>query len=347
MSAVSDHLAALTDPIVAVLHASDAVEARGAGTHPLGYPAPAGAVVVRAPSGVVRHDPDDLTVTVLAATPVAELDAALAEQGQFVPLDPRDSRATVGGTLAAGLSGVRRLGFGPLRDHVLEIRCVTGTGAVVKAGGPTVKNVTGYDLVRLLVGSLGTLAVFVQVTLRCRPLPSVAQWWSTASTPDDVLHNLVRPVAVLADRSRTYLRFEGEAADAAAVRATVGDAVEIEGVAPPGETCRGRISVPPGALPAVGAALDATGPGISWVGEWGVGTMHVGCSSSDELRAARDVAHAHGGWLLIESDGADLDPFGVARPNLALQRRVAYAFDPDGKLAPWRYGVELPAGAHR
>ncbi len=89
-------------------------------------------------------------------------------------LDPRDPAATIGGILACGLSGWRRLRHGPLRDHVLEVRFVTAQGRLVKAGGPTVKNVTGYDLPRLLVGSFGTLGVLAQVTLRCRPRPAAA-----------------------------------------------------------------------------------------------------------------------------------------------------------------------------
>lgn len=331
-------------PIVDAVRSSDAVEVAGAGTHALGYPAPTGSVVVGAPGGLVRHDPADLTVTVLAGTPVADLDGALAQHGQFVPLDPRDARATVGGTIASGLSGLRRLGLGPLRDHVLEIRCVTGSGEIVKAGGPTVKNVTGYDLVRLLVGSLGTLAVFVQITLRCRPLPSVAHWWSTTDAPESVLGRVVRPVAVLADRSRTYVRFEGEAADAAAICASLDDALELESVRAPLGGLRGRISVPPGALSAVAGALDdAAASDLSWLGEWGVGTMHVACDSVDSMRTAREVAHAHGGWLLIEAGADGLDPFGVERPNLALQQRIKDALDPDRKLAPWRYGAGAAA----
>ena len=77
--------------------------------------------------------------------------------------------ATIGGILACGLSGVRRLRHGPVRDHVLEVRFETGDGRMVKGGGPTVKNVTGYDIPRLFVGSLGTIGVLHQATLRCRP----------------------------------------------------------------------------------------------------------------------------------------------------------------------------------
>ena len=115
-------------------------------------------------------------MTVGAGTTCAELDAVLAERGQECPLDPRDATATVGGVIACGLSGVRRLRHGPLRDQVLEVRFVTADGRLVKAGGPTVKNVTGYDLPRLLVGSFGTLGLLSQVTLRCRPIAKARAW---------------------------------------------------------------------------------------------------------------------------------------------------------------------------
>ncbi len=120
---------------------------------------------VSAPAGVARYEPEDLTITVGAGTSFATLDAALAEYGQECALDPRDPAATIGGIVACGLSGTRRLRHGPLRDNVLEVRFVTADGRLVKGGGQTVKNVTGYDLPRLLVGSFGTLGVLVQLTL--------------------------------------------------------------------------------------------------------------------------------------------------------------------------------------
>ena len=129
---------------------------------------------VRAPAGIVEHEPAEMTVRVRAGTTIDELDAALAPHGQCVAL-PGGSR-TVGGVLAVGRSGLRRLGYGPVRDTVLEVRYVSAEGAVVKAGGPTVKNVSGFDLPRLLVGSLGTLGLIAEVVLRTRPLPAASRW---------------------------------------------------------------------------------------------------------------------------------------------------------------------------
>ena len=117
------------------------------------------AIEVRAPTGIVDVQPADMTVTVHAGTSFAELDATLGEHGQECPLDPPDPNATIGGILCTGLSGWRRLGLGPIRDTVLEVVFVTAAGRVVRGGGPTVKNVTGYDIPRLFVGSLGTLGI--------------------------------------------------------------------------------------------------------------------------------------------------------------------------------------------
>ena len=150
---------------------------------------------MRAPAGVVAFEPAEMTVRVRAGTTVADLDAALAEHGQTVAL-PAWPGATVGGVLAVGRSGVRRLGYGPVRDTVLEVRAVSASGAIVKAGGPTVKNVSGYDLARLVVGSLGTLAFIGEVVLRTRPIAATTRWLSASVDPFDALARLHRPTAL-------------------------------------------------------------------------------------------------------------------------------------------------------
>jgi glycolate oxidase FAD binding subunit len=124
---------------------------------------------VSAPAGIVAHEPAEMTITCGAGTTLAALDEALAAAGQMLPFDHPDGRATVGGVLAVGRSGIRRLRYGPMRDLLLAARVVMADGTVVAAGGPTVKNVSGYDLHRLHVGALGTLGFFAEVTLRCLP----------------------------------------------------------------------------------------------------------------------------------------------------------------------------------
>ena len=131
----------------------------------------------RHPTGIAWIAVEEMTVCCGAGTLVTELDAALAERGQCVAL-PDWHGATVGGVLAVGRSGIRRLGYGPVRDALLQARFVSAEGRIVKAGGPTVKNVSGYDLCRLLVGSLGTVGLIGEVILRTRPLPAASRWFA-------------------------------------------------------------------------------------------------------------------------------------------------------------------------
>ncbi|MFN8036274.1 MAG: FAD-binding protein [Acidimicrobiia bacterium] len=306
-----------------------------------GVPGPGSEVT--APAGVLAYDPAELTVTVGAGTSVADLDALLATAGQECGLDPRSANATVGGVLATGLSGPRRLRYGPVRDTVLEIRGVTADGRVVKGGGPTVKNVSGYDLPRLFVGSFGTLGVLVQATLRCRPKPPATRWFvaddplaaNPAAAPDAVRTRLFRPSSLLWDGRRTHVLLEGHPDDVEAEAVAAGLHAAEGPPAWPDGPCRGRISVDPSRLRDVVGALS-TVDGPTFLAEIGVGTVHVATPDPDRLAAARVRAHAHGGWLLREAGAPALDGWGRSFPNTALQRRIRDAFDPTRKLAPGR-----------
>jgi glycolate dehydrogenase FAD-binding subunit len=126
-------------------------------------------------AGVVDHVPADLTVTVGAGTRVADLAAALARAGQFLPLDPPHAdEATVGGVIAASSNGFWRARYGGVRDLLIGTRTALADGTVARAGGRVVKNVAGYDLDKLLVGSFGTLGVIVEATLKVLPVPPVS-----------------------------------------------------------------------------------------------------------------------------------------------------------------------------
>jgi glycolate oxidase FAD binding subunit len=121
---------------------------------------------------ILEHEPGDLTVTVEAGRTVADLQAALGERGQWLSLDPPDAeRATIGGVLAANASGPRRHLYGTMRDLVIGVTVITADGTLVRGGGKVVKNVAGYDLPKLFVGSCGTLGVIVEVTAKLRPRP--------------------------------------------------------------------------------------------------------------------------------------------------------------------------------
>jgi glycolate oxidase FAD binding subunit len=331
------------DPLAATVGAARSVEVIGAGTQRgIGGPVVAGATPVEVPSGVVSYEPADMTVTVLGGTTVATLDAVLAERGQECPLDPRDPAATVGGVLACGLSGTRRLRTGPLRDRVLEVRSVTGDGRVVRGGGPTVKNVTGYDLPRLFVGSLGTLGVIAQVTLRTQPRPACSRWFVTDDPPAALRSRLFRPATLAWDGHRTHVRLEGHPEDVAAEQAAAGLTDGGTGPAWPDGAHRGRISVRPNLVAALGARLD--GSGCAWIAEAGVGTVHVSAADEHALAAARAVAEGCGGWMLREAGAPGLDPFGRPPPNLLLLTRIRDAFDPSRKLNPGRLPY-LPSAA--
>lgn len=122
--------------------------------------------------GIVEHEAGDLILTVKAGTPLADIQHALAEKGQFLPLDASDSeKGTIGGILAANMSGPKRLRYGSGRDLVVGMRVVHAGGQVMRAGAKVVKNVAGYDMNKLYVGSMGTLGIVTEVTLKCRPLP--------------------------------------------------------------------------------------------------------------------------------------------------------------------------------
>jgi glycolate oxidase FAD binding subunit len=239
--------------------ASDPVTISGAGSR--GGPVP-GVRTVRAPAGIESIDPAEMTVRCGAATLVEELAAALAEHGQRVSIPPG---GTVGGALAVGHSGIRRLGHGAVRDAVLQIDYVSARGEVVKAGGPTVKNVSGFDLCRLLVGSRGTLGFIGDVILRTRPIPRGQQWYTSDDDPWRLLVELYRPVSVLWNGSSTWVLLEGHPRDLAAQAAAFGLAA-ADG--PPELPTGGRWSIRPAD---VAALSPDDGP---WVAEIGVGIVH-------------------------------------------------------------------------
>lgn len=124
---------------------------------------------------IVDHAADDMTVTVEAGTTVAQLGDVLASRGQRLPVDvPRPARATIGGLLATNTFGPRRFGYRTIRDYLIGLRAVDGRGEAFAGGGRVVKNAAGYDMPRLLVGSLGTLGVITQVSLMVRPAAETA-----------------------------------------------------------------------------------------------------------------------------------------------------------------------------
>jgi FAD/FMN-containing dehydrogenase len=254
-----------------------------------------GVRTVMAPVGIDHVRPAEMTIQCGAGTPVAEVDEALAAVGQCVAIPPT---GTVGGAMAIGHSGIRRLRYGPLRDAVLQVRYVSAAGQVVKAGGPTVKNVSGFDLCRLLVGSRGTLGFFGEVILRTRPRSRFEQWYTgPGDDPWALLPRLYRPTSVLWDGATTWVLLQGDARDVEAQAASAG---LVAADAPADLPSGGRWSLPPSEL----ARLPGTG---RFVAEIGVGVVH----------------HEH------PAPVRPIDPVVAA-----LNTRVKERFDPSGRLNP-------------
>ena len=126
-------------------------------------------------SGMIEYEPEEFTFTALAGTPISQVEAILQENGQYLPFDPPlvERGATLGGTVAAGLSGAGRYRFGGVRDFLLGVRYLNAKGQIVHGGGKVVKNAAGFDLPKLMVGSLGSLGVLVELTFKVLPQPEM------------------------------------------------------------------------------------------------------------------------------------------------------------------------------
>jgi glycolate oxidase FAD binding subunit len=206
---------------------------------------------------------------VRAGTTVAELHAELAACGQRTALPDRGG--TVGGALAVGQNDIYSLRRGTLRSSLLQVRYVSTEGRVVNGGGPTVKNVTGFDLPRLMVGSLGTLGLVAEVILRTNPIPTAAVWLSAdGASPFDLYDALLRPSAVLWNGSTTWILLEGHAADIASERSTLARLAQLTEVEGPPPFPPRRWSLSPSELRELphrdaGSFLAVVGVGLAFV----------------------------------------------------------------------------------
>lgn len=172
--ASQETLAGWQSAIRAAIAAKSTLSIRGGGSKDFYGQAASGAPLdVRGYAGIVAYEPSELVVTARAGTPLAALEATLRERGQMLAFEPPHfgAGATVGGMVAAGLSGPRRQAAGAVRDHVLGVRMLDGEGNVLNFGGQVMKNVAGYDVARLLVGSMGALGLILEISIKVLPLP--------------------------------------------------------------------------------------------------------------------------------------------------------------------------------
>jgi glycolate oxidase FAD binding subunit len=325
---------------------------------------------VRPMSGVVEYEPGDLTLTIRAGTPLTELERVTRAEGQWLPLDPFGTpEGTLGATLATASAGPLASAYGTPRDHVLGCEFVTGTGDVVRAGGRVVKNVAGFDLVRLVVGAWGTLGVLTEITVRLRALPEVdrtlaldtdagAAWrWLRASEFTPLAAELVSPSLARAlgagDDAALLVRIAGNEAlvrSAAESIGAAGPARELDpsvwrrlGTSEPRAAAVIRLATVPSRVGALWQRVSAV---IERVGGFAHATLARGvirCVVPLDTEADEDNARLRGilGTLRIDATfvaerlpaplWAALVPPAAADP---LSVRVRNAFDPEHILNP-------------
>lgn len=271
----------------------------------LGGPVDAAARTVKAPTGVVDYKPAEMTIQVRAGMSVAELNATLADKGQLCALPERGG--TIGGAVAVGESDLRTLGRGRVRTSVLQVRYVTSDGKLVTGGGPTVKNVSGFDIPRLMVGSLGTLGFICEVILRTNPIPAASVLLSSTDVDPFVIPDTVlRPTLVLWDGTTTWVELAGHVDEVAGERNklnAIGSFTETADLpALPSE----RWSLRPSDLRDLPGDAHDTG---SWVASIG-----TGLAWADNAQPAQSL-----------SSGVN-----------AIHDRMKAEFDPTGRLNPGR-----------
>src|SRR3989440_1423988 len=175
MAATADAvLAELRERVSAAHRTRQALRLKGSGTKDFYGESLAGEVLeLRAHQGIVDYEPSELVITARCGTPLSQIEAALGAHGQFLPFEPPAFGAdpSLGGVIAAGLSGPRRAYAGAARDFVLGTRLLTANGEVLRFGGQVMKNVAGFDVSRLLCGSLGVLGIITQVSIKVLPQP--------------------------------------------------------------------------------------------------------------------------------------------------------------------------------
>lgn len=322
-------------------------------------------------AGIVAYEPEELILTARPGTPVAEIEAVLAQRHQRLGFEPPDwgpllgagaGLGTIGGAISCDANGPARVRCGAVRDSLLGFRGVNGFGEAFKAGGKVVKNVTGFDIPKLVCGAFGTLCVLTEVTLRVFPKPSLTATLAVRDLSAEDGFTLLRKVwsspldatGLAFSRGTALIRLEGEAAPlaekCAMLRALIGgrlaeDLGEAGDIAfraiGSGEVFADtpfdvwRAFVPPASAAAVAAEIDAP----LWLADWAGGLLWLGTlPGSDGVRDI--VRHAGGHAVLLRADEETRERvavFAAEDPDrAALTRRVKAAFDPLSLFNPGR-----------
>lgn len=360
----------------AVAGATGPLKVIGGGTRPVGAPVTGEALSVAALKGVELYEPGALTLVVRAGTPLEEVARVLAAEGQRLAFEPMDHRGllgtrgspTIGGAVAANASGPRRISVGACRDFMLGVRFVDGRGEVVKNGGRVMKNVTGYDLVKLLTGSRGTLGVLTEVSLKVLPVPEsagmlVLQGLDSARAVAAMARALGSPFEATGaahdpGAGRTLIRVEGfetqvayrlerlaellagfgeagresDPARVEAAWAAIRDVAPFHGL--PGDVW--RISCKPSDAPGLAARLEAEG----LLFDWGGGLIWARLPAGTDARARLGAFDGHATLVRAsEATRASLPVFPPEpAPLAALSRGLRARFDPRGILNPGLMG---------
>jgi len=359
--------------IVASAEATGArLELQGGGTRAgFGAPREVELVSLAAFAGVVDYDPAELVLTVRPATRLAEVQALVAGQGQMLAFEPwGEPASTIGGVVAAGVAGSRRVTAGSARDHLLGFRAVSGRGEGFVGGAKVVKNVTGYDLPKLMAGSWGRLGAMTELTLKVLPKPRETVTLVAEGLSPHAAHaamacalgsNAEVSAAAHLARGITLLRVAGFAPSVGARCAALPgllaehctlrleeDAAALWAEAMAGTALKGavrwQVHLPPRHAPALIAELAALG--IDWAFDWGGARVWIG--SDDEGTAVREAAARFGGEAMLVSAPAAMRARVSALPPrsagvMALEARVRRAFDPVGLFATTRFAEDAHA----
>ncbi len=324
--------------------------------------------------GVIEYEPTELVLTARAGTPLAEIEAALREKGQMlafepphfgaspsslpppphagegnvVPAVPETGMATLGGCIAAGLSGPRRPYAGAVRDLVLGVRMLDGKGSDLRFGGRVMKNVAGYDISRLMAGSLGTLGVILEVSLKTLPLPAAEFTLRREQTQAEAIALMNewagKPLPLSATchiDNLLYVRLSGAAAAVRAARGKLGGEEVADGAAFWHGLREQQLDFFNPSLPLWRLSLKPTTPPLNLPGrqliEWG-GALRWLMSDVD-AGTVRDAAGLGGGHATLFRGGDRTS--GVFQPLppvlMRLHQRLKQSLDPAGILNPGRF----------